>query len=118
MVEIAGSDAEKYMFICLFESIDFKDPKIQNGSKDQAKTQFLIQHLTSCSSQTNFLDYFAQVRIPYVNLFSKCKGDRKDLPKAKLSGVYLRYCQVFEISLIYPNHYCHFPLPITQQTDF
>lgn len=58
---MSGAEAEKYMFICLFESIDFKDPKILNGSKDQAKTQFLVQHLTNCSSHSSFLDYFSQV---------------------------------------------------------
>jgi len=47
--------------MCLFDSLDFKDPKVQNGTKEQTKTQFLVQQLTLCSSHSNFLDYFTQV---------------------------------------------------------
>jgi hypothetical protein len=64
---MTGIEAEKYMFICLFEGIDFKDAKIMNGSKDQSKTQFLVQCLTTCSSHSSFLDYFSQVE-RYIKL--------------------------------------------------
>ena len=81
LVEIAGPDAAKYLFICLFESIDFKDPKIQNGSKDSAKTQFLIQHLTSSSSESSFLDYFAQVLFIHSFPIESAKVIEKTCPK-------------------------------------
>jgi len=61
LVELSGTEARRYMLTCLFESLDFKDPKVQNGSKDQTKTQFLVQQLTLWSSHSNFLDYFTQV---------------------------------------------------------
>lgn len=90
LVEIAGTEAEKYMFICLFESIDFKDPKIQNGTKDLAKTQFLSQHLTIYSSQSAFLDYFAQVCL-FSSLFLTkqrlLKQHAKNKPSASISAI-------------------------------
>ena len=61
LVDSLGNEAEKYMFICLFESIDFKDPKTHSGARDQLKTQLLTQRLTSCSSHSTFMDYFSQV---------------------------------------------------------
>ena len=59
---MAGMEAEKYMFVCLLENVDFKDTKIMNGTKDQSKTQFLVQCLTTCSNHSSFVDYFAQVK--------------------------------------------------------
>ena len=49
------------MLICLLESLDFKDSKVQSGTKEQTKVQFLTQQLTGCGNNSNFLDYFAQV---------------------------------------------------------
>jgi len=64
LVSSEGVEAEKYMLICLFESIDFKDSKVQSGNKDQSKTQFLAQRLMSSSNSETFIDYFSQVKNP------------------------------------------------------
>ncbi len=66
---MAGLDAEKFLLTLLFQSLDFKDPKVQNGTKENAKTQFLTQHLTSSSNHSNFVDYFAQVNISFPPSF-------------------------------------------------
>ena len=46
--------------ICLLDITDFKDLKNQNAKKDQPKTQFLIQRLSTCTESLPFLDYFAE----------------------------------------------------------
>jgi len=55
-------EAEKYTLGCLFDIIDFKDIKNQSVKKEQLKTQFLTQRLSSCTESSTFLDYFAEVK--------------------------------------------------------
>lgn len=56
-----GPPAEKFMFGVLLQEIDFKDPRVLSGPKDQTKVQFLSQAISNYSLNSSFLDYFSQV---------------------------------------------------------
>eukprot|EP00742_Colponemidia_sp_Colp-10_P004133 GILJ01004411.1.p1 GENE.GILJ01004411.1~~GILJ01004411.1.p1 ORF type:complete len:2283 (+),score=370.59 GILJ01004411.1:173-7021(+) len=53
-------DAQLYLLKTLFEQIDFRDPKVLNGQKDQLKVLVLSQEISSLVTQPTFATLICQ----------------------------------------------------------
>ena len=53
-----GESAFVFLLCCLFEEIDFRDPKLQ---KDQLKAQLLAQEFAKLTAKPNFVTLFCEI---------------------------------------------------------
>jgi len=65
VLQLSGNKFEHLLIQIPLELLDVRDPKIQNGTKDQAKVHFLTQEITNHYPHPNFFHL-----IPTVLFFS------------------------------------------------
>jgi hypothetical protein len=58
---MCGNKYEHLILQLPLEVVDVKDQKVQSGSKDQHRVQFLVQEMARLSNQPVYLRYVAEV---------------------------------------------------------